>query len=61
LPQPNDTKTFLLKINFILPKLKKTPGVVFTKTSFSLKLKNGPSKLEFYITLDWKGLQLTNT
>jgi hypothetical protein len=27
----------------------------------SLELKNGPNKLECYITLDWKGLQRTNT
>ncbi len=30
-------------------------------TSFSLKFKNEPNKLECYITLGLKGLPLTNT
>jgi len=29
--------------------------------SFSSKLKNGLSKLECFITLDWEGMSVTNT
>jgi hypothetical protein len=36
-------------------------GAVFTKLQFLDNLKNGPNKLECYITRGWKGLLRTNT
>jgi hypothetical protein len=37
------------------------PAVVFHHTSFYRLHKNGPNKLECYITLGWKGLPRKNT
>jgi hypothetical protein len=33
----------------------------FRNISFTSKLMNGPNKLEYYITLGWKGLIVKNT
>ncbi len=37
------------------------PSDHINKTSFSLQLKNEPSKLECYNTPGWKGFPLTNS
>jgi len=36
------------------------PGAVFTTLDFLRNLQNGPTKIEYYITLRWKELQDKN-
>jgi hypothetical protein len=40
--------------------LPKTNILAYWAHSFSLKLTNGPNKLEYFITLFWKGLPGAN-
>ncbi len=36
------------------------PGAIFITPHFRPKITNGPSKLERYIAIGWKGLPVTN-
>jgi len=45
----------------MLLEKKSQRSVSHCRRVFNRMLQNGPNKFERYVTLDWKGLQVTNT